>query len=474
MPSETHIKKLVQFVSEVEFEDLPQQVVQRAKVAVMDFFGNCLGALGTSHELIEALLALTEETASRPESTVLGLSRKVSAMDAAMAQGVLGNFLDFSDGHYLGGHINDRVVPASLAVAEKIDASGKEFITAVALGYEVYIRLAYALFEDGQPASSKAPLFVVLGPMAGAVAAGRLLGLTCDQMLGAMGLSASMQISAGQYTVSGGHEKDLSPGHESRRAVFSAMMAQKRVLGSKDILDGVRGLGRTVRRIELGRLTEGLGEDFKIRECYLKPYPACRYLHASIDAAIDIVRNHHVDPVDIREVKVITNSESATRSTKEILSHVCAIFSHQYQVSVVLAEGKPDLPVFWRRKMEGGVVGEIMRKTNVSSTEEFDALYRARTLDLGTWPSRVAVLTGKSVSYESTVLRPKGDPTNPMTEQEIETKFRTNASKILSMEETSKLMSRLLEIERTANVREVCEDLAGQIKRWKNTQGSWK
>jgi len=464
MSREKHVEQLIGFVSNLSLKDLPKKTVERAKLAVMDFFGNSLGALGTNHELINAILDFASESGDVAESTILGREKQVNCLDAAMVHGVLGNFLDFSDGHFRGGHVNDRVVPAALAVAERVGATGSEFISAVLAGYEAYVRMGYALFGGADPTSVKAPLFVDLGPMASSVAAGKLLSLTNEQTAGAMGLAASMQVSAAQYTVSGGHEKDLCPGHESRRAVFSALMAQKGVFGSKDILEGVRGLSQLVGgALDLSSLTDGLGKEFKIHECYFKPYPACRYLHSSIDAALSLTKEHEVRAEEIDGITVTTNSSSARRASYDILSHVSAIFSHQYQVAVVLAEGRPDLPVFWREKMRGGLVGELIKRTKVLSSKEFDDLHRKRTLDSGTWPSRVEVMTNTGNRYESTVLRPKGDPTNPMTIQELESKLRTNALRILSEDQVNRLQQKLSRLEQIDDMRKFLQDLAVEI-----------
>lgn len=463
MSQKKHVRELLEFASETSLENVPNKIVERTKLTILDFIGNVLGALETNHEVVNALLDFASEIGGNTESTALGLDERINCLDAAMVHGVLGNFLDFSDGHFMGGHINDRVVPTALAVAERAGANGSEFISAVLAGYETYIRMGYALFGSAEPASAKAPLFVDLGPMASAVSAGKLLGLTTEQMAGAMGLAASMQISAGQYTVSGGQEKDMCSGHEARRAVFSALMAQKGVLGSKDILEGSRGLHQVVGgELDLDSLVDGLGEKFKIEECYFKPYPACRYLHASIDAAIDIVTNNEVAARDIKEVTITTNSSSARRSTYDILSHVSAIFSHQYQVAVVLTEGQPDLPIAWREKVKG-LVGELIRKTKVVSSPEFDELYRKRTLDCGTWPSCVKVSMKDGGNYESTALRPKGDPSNPLAPQELEGKFRKNASKILSDDETDRLVQEILRMERVDDVRSFCQGIVSQI-----------
>jgi 2-methylcitrate dehydratase PrpD len=466
MNSRHPVQQLLDFAADMTPVNLPERVLDRTKLAILDFFGNVLGALGTNHEVVNALLNLVMEMGGKEESTILGSNRRVPCLDAAMTHGVLGNFLDYSDGHFMGGHINDRVVPAALAVSEKVRATGSEFITAVLAGYETYVRIAYALFGEVLPASDRHSYRGALGVLGSSVAAGKLLKLTAEQMAGAIGLAASIQNCVGQYTLSGGHEKTLSPGHESRRAVLSALMAQKGVLGSGDILQGERGLRQiSGGPVDIRNLNESLGESYKIEECYFKPYPACRYLHSSIDAATNISKESNVDAKAVKEIKITTNHSSARRNAQNILSHVSAIFSHQYQVAVVLAEGNPDLPTAWREKMQKGSVPELIRKTTVVSSPEFDDMYRTRTLDHGTWPSTVEISAANGHRYQSTVLRPKGDPTNPMTCEELESKFRRNASAVLAKAEVDRLAEQVHRMERVEDIREFCRELASQIKR---------
>ena len=462
MDNGRNVQRFIKYLSDVTFDDLPVRAIERTKLAVMDFLGNALGSLGTGHEPLRMLLNLALEFGGREESTVFGLQKRINCLDAAMVHGILGNFLDFSDGHFMGAHINDRVVPAALAVAERIGATGEEFVTAVLAGYEAYVRLGYSFSREVDPVAIRGASEGILGPLASTIAVGKLLGLSSEQMAGAMGLASSIQNCATQYSVSGGHEKTLSPGHDTRRAVLSALAAQKGVLGSKDILEGDRGLRQLIRGpIDFRGLTERLGEEYRIEECYFKPYPACRYLHASIDAATKIVQDNEVDPEKIRRVTVTTNKSSARRSTYNIASHVSAIFSHPYQVAVVLAEGQPALPTFWKEKKQKRLIAELMGRIRVEASPEFDRLYRNRNLDYGTWPSRVEVSTNEGHRCEVTVLRPKGDPTNPMTVQELEQKFRKNALNVLEEDEIRSVLDRIHCLERV-DLRGFCQELATQ------------
>jgi len=444
---------LAEYVVRTEFKDLPEEALTVVKLHLLDGLGIALGAYGTGHWLIKNLIDLALETGGKKEATILGAGEKVPSPEAAFANGVLANFLDYSDGHFMGGHINDRLVPVALATAERVGASGKELLTALTVGYEVYIELAYALFPEVEPASVQLPYFVMLGPLAGAAMAGKLLNLKEKQIAGALGLAASIQLTGAQYVLSGGHEKDLSSGHEARRGLLAALLAERGILGSPSILEGERGLFKAIgappsAAVELGRR-------WRITECYIKPYPACRYLHASIEAALNLVREREVDARDIEKVIVSTNTSSARRVSYEIKSHVNAIFSHAYQVAAVLHYGRVDLPTVWEEKVRDPLFLELMRKVEVRATPEYDRLYQRRSLERPPWPAEVEVLTRDGRRYRSQVLTPKGDPTNPLTAEEVHEKFVNLAEKVLPRGSPTRVIELVDRLETVPNVGEL-------------------
>lgn len=440
-----YTRSIAEYITATGFEDLPPEATSTAKLHILDALGISLGAYGTGHRLVKKLIELSTEMGGKEEATILGDGRKLAAPDAAMVNSVLANFLDSSDGHFMGGHINDRIVPVALATAERAAASGSEFLTAVALGYEVYIHLAYALFAEVEPASVRLPYFVTLGTLAGVVPAAKLLGLDEDQLAGAMGLACSLQLAGAQYVLSGGHEKDLCAGHESRRALFSALMAEKGILGSTDILEGERGIFKA-----LGAEPEhgaGLGKPYRITECYFKPYPACRYLHASIEGALNLVREHGITGQEVEKAVVTTNTSSASRLSYDIKSHVNAIFSHAYQVAAVLSDGRVDLPIAWEDKVRDPAFGDLMNKVELRTTPEYDKMHQEKSLAQPPWPAEVEALTKDGSSYVSIVNSPKGDPGNPMSPTEVQQKFIKFTEHILPKERATKVVELVAQLE---------------------------
>ena len=444
-----YTRTVAEYVTRTQFDDLPRDAVATAKLHILDAIGVMLGAYGTKHALIRNLIELSREASARGKATIVGAGEKIGCADATMVNSVLANFLDFSDGHFMGGHINDRLVPPALAAAERANASGRDLLTAIALGYEVYIDLANAFFKNVEPVSVKLPLFVMLGTLAGVVPPAKLLGLGEEQITGALGLAASLQIGGAQYVKSGGHEKDLAAGHESRRALFSVLAAQKGIFGSQNILEGERGVLNA-----LGAAPDPeslLGKEYRITECYFKPYPACRYLHASIEAAMNLVREHGIVAADIERAIVTTNKSSAGRLTYEIRSHVNAIFSHAYKVATVLMDGKPSLPVAWQEKVSNPAFRDLLSRIEVRADPKYEKQFEHRSVHQPPWPVEVQVHLRDGRRFVAEILSPKGDPDNPMSPTEVKDKFARLATMVVpesQAHEIARLVARLEEVPR--------------------------
>lgn len=442
---------LADFVANLRYEDLPQHVKGAVTLHFLDAIGIALGAYATSHPLVKTLVTLGLEQKGKAEATIVGAGVKVSALEAAFINAVLTNFLDYSDGHFMGGHINDRLVPVALAVGEVTEASGREVITALAAGYEAYIDLAYTLFAQPESAELRLPYFVLLAPIAATLTAGKLFGLKREELAGAVGLAASYQLGASQYVITGGHEKDLSPGHEARRGLLATFLAERGVLGSPDVLEGDHGVAKAMGISSLSQ--PAVGSMWRIEECYFKPYPACRYLHASIEAALHLVQTYKFPPEEIAQVLILTNSSSARRVSYEIKSHVNAIFSHAYQVAAVLRYGRVDLPTTWAEKLRDPLFVSLMKKVKVQATPEYDELYQQKSLTQPPWPAEVHVFLRSREKYSAQVLSPKGDPINPLSLEELRTKFLNLAKTALTEHTANKLLENIERLEDIGNIK---------------------
>ncbi|TMQ94801.1 MmgE/PrpD family protein [Actinomadura soli] len=292
LPSEPELaRELAEFAAATSFATLPDDVVDSVRKRVLDVIGLCVAAhrLPTS----AAVLEYVQDQGGRPQAHAIGGGAAVPAPLAALANGVLAHSLDYDDTHLPSVlHPSASVVPAALAAGERAGASGRGTIRAIAVGLEVCVRLGMAgydaragnstFFEHGQHATS------ICGALGGAVAAGLQLGLDGDGLLDALGVAASMASGLIEANRTGGTVKRLHCGWAAHSAVTAAELVGRGFTGPPTVLEGRFGFFQAFLRgeYEPKEITEGLGSDWAVPGIFFKPYPANHFTHAAVDTAI--------------------------------------------------------------------------------------------------------------------------------------------------------------------------------------------
>ena len=286
---------------EVNYDALPADVVEATKKQVLDTIGVTIaGSMSTN---IRQLADIVKDWGGKEESTILGYGGKVPCCSAALVNGWSAAVLDYDDLHDLDLiHCSQGVFPATFAVAERDRANGKDFMVALALGFDLACRLARAVIVGSESGFLNAPNF-----FGAAAAAGKLLRLDEEKLKNALGI-ALMQVCGTGYGIREAlNTKGLDSGFHAKGGVLAALMAEKGLAGSADPFEDSRwGLyamfHRNIYRPEL--LTVDLGKVFEVTTNGIKPYPSCRVNHASIKAALELVNEHDIKPDDVAEVTV--------------------------------------------------------------------------------------------------------------------------------------------------------------------------
>ena len=259
-------------IAETKFSDLPPESVSTAKKCIMDTLGVMVGATGMTPSL-RAFVDLAKEMGGKAESTLIAFGGKVPAATAAFVNGAMVHCLDYDDVVYESGyHPSGAVVAAGLAVAERNrPIGGKEFITAVALGQDLGIRLALAI-----PAQRKPPWHrtAVLGAFAGAATAAKLLRLDEERIVDSLGIALCQ--AAGPLEMRWGVGTDLGVlyvAFPSKTAVLSALLAEKGLAGVKSCFEGKAGFFNLYYEGKYDRqmLVSDLGRRFLGENTALKP-----------------------------------------------------------------------------------------------------------------------------------------------------------------------------------------------------------
>ena len=297
---------LAAYVAALQFDDIPGDVLTRAKTLTLDFLGSAIRARRES-ESTPSLLKMLEalKLDGEGDATVFGDRRTWTPAIAALLNGALGHSLDFDDTHADSSlHPSAPVVPAAFAVGEMVGASGRDVLTAIIAGYEVCCRLGNALDPTSHYARGFHPT-ATAGTYGAAAAAGKLLGLNTEQLIAAFGVSGSQAAGSLQFLVNGAWNKRYQVGAAAMNGVIAATLANNDFIGATESVEGKHGLlvGYS-DDAHPQKTVAGLGTIYETMKIGVKPYPSCRYTHAAIDALIAMRREHNLTPDQVKRVEV--------------------------------------------------------------------------------------------------------------------------------------------------------------------------
>lgn len=406
------------------FEDLPDDVVQITRQQILDILGVAVAGFGQPGAA--QVLELAEEWGGAPEASVIGRRTKLPAPHAAQVNATFAHSRDYDDVHERAvmhpGIVS--VIPA-LAVAERRGGlSGKELIVAVALGTDLICRLGLGTRPGVSPIQTGWHFTSLYGYPTAALVAGRALGLDEEQLVNAFGIAYHQSSGNGQCVIDGTLAKRLGPGFAVRGGMTAALLAARGVTGARNSLEGPNGLYAVYHRGEYDReaLVGELGRRYEGSNVTLKPYPCCRGVHASIDAALEIATRHPIDPARVREV-VITTGEAnhkllCTPFEPKVRPRnpVDTQFSIPWGVAIALLEGRVSMEHFTEKAM---VRPETLALTAKIRAEADPALSSPR----GVEPARVAVVLDDGTRYDAQVDLARGSPGQPMTFADCARKF---------------------------------------------------
>ena len=359
------------------------------------------------------------------ESTMFGAGR-ASAGAAALANGVASHILELDDVHKGSTlHAAAPVIPAALAVAQREHASGHEFMLAVVLGYEAALRIGEAVnpshYRYWHPTGTAATF-------GAAAAAASLMKLSPKQTLDALGTAGTQAAGLWEFNADGAMSKHLHPGKAALNGVLAADLAREGFTGASRILEGERGFFRaTATSHDASRITDGLGERWKITENCYKLHACCGHTHSAIDVALDIrerlglSESGALDAVRCVEIQTYGPGYEIVKDPNPGTPYR-AKFSIAYCVAVALLEGRVGLEQFTPDRFDGEAVAadpiaSVLERTRVSVHDDLTARYPAE------WPTRVIVSTRDGMYERGTSGFPRGNPENPVSTQLLEEKF---------------------------------------------------
>jgi 2-methylcitrate dehydratase len=452
-PTDTAAWALSRYVTNLKYEDLPANVVAKAKERILDSLGTAYGAYNAPSMV--ALRKVIAEEGGTPESTVIGSGQKTSAVNATMVNGAMIRYLDFSDTYWstLGFMHPSNEISTALAVAERQHASGKDLILATVLAYEIQSRLAdtfkWGKFEQHSGAGFTAP-----------IVAGKLIGLTAEQMANAIGIGASHNFAlAGDYGVGyTSNMKAFAYAAGSGSGVLAALMAQQGFTGPVTIIETFNQ--SFMGNVSLAPLINPDPRGFLILQAETKPYEAFHVSHSAIAGVIQLTKEHSIKPDQIEKILIrglpSRQTSEARRDLRIPATHEDADHNLPYLLAAGIVDGAvgPDQLALaqWKDPEFQQLMSKMWFQGDAEMTKNFPEH----------WDCDVTITMKDGQVYTTHIDLPKGQPGNPMTEQEIEAKFSNMALKLMPRSQVDQIIQTVNNLENLNDVSALTKLLAAQ------------
>ena len=449
----TAAERLAAWAADLSFDAVPAHVISQSKLHFLDAIGCGLAAhaLGVATAGREAV----RESGGRSEAWVIGLEERLPAGPAAFANGMLCHGLDFDDTHSDAVcHVSAVMAPAALAAAQANRSHGAELLLALILGNEITIRIGMAA-----PAAFHRRGFhptSVCGVFGAAAAAARLRRLGPSATAHALGIAGSLASGIFEYLADGSETKALHAGAAAQAGLLAASVAAHGATGPATVLEGRFGVFAAFadrHSIDLDRSLADLGARWETPRIAFKPYPACHYVHAPIDAAARAVKGRAIDPNDVAEI-VVRVPEPAVSLVLEPAPAKArprtpydAKFSLPYGVAAMLLHGRVDLASYSAEAIADERVLALARKVRyeVASFPTFPEAF----------PGAARVVWNDGSAVEGELAHQRGGPENPLTDAEVCDKFRRNASLALRDDAVRRLEHAILTLDERRDVRDL-------------------
>jgi 2-methylcitrate dehydratase PrpD len=425
-------RKLAEHASGLEYEALPLPLVERIKHCVLDTLGVSIGATGVCDEA-RIVCDYVRDLGGKPEARILGFGGRAPAAWAVFANGSLGHMLDYDDVG-AGGHVSIATVPVGFALAEKYGGvSGREFIAAIAAGTDIHVRLNQAIDIPDWTMTEGWFATQLFGFISGAATAARLLHLSLEQTENAFGvaytqLSGSRQMAVGTAT----HLRSMQAGFSGQGAVLSAELAQRGIVGSRDILEGRYGFFKNYVRTEQpdwDAIIGGLGERFPMLDVHgFKVWPACGYTRATNTATLELKREHDIKPEEVEAISV-TGGTGATKLLSEPLElkrrpklSIDGKYSIPFTTAVMMVKGNVTLRDYTDEGLRDPRVLAMADRVSYRDDPNAGLPEVGGNSTLSRPTVEIRLKDGRVFSRRAAGV--PGDPQHPVTREMVEAKFR--------------------------------------------------
>ena len=444
-------RELVKFALECYRSDLDDALTEKIKSLIFDQIGLQIGCATLPWSRTTYKYHAMRSFHGNCHSTVAYYGDKLNPEQAAFINACFGHAQDFDDTCLkVQTHPGAVIIPVALAIAEETGASGEQFMKAIVAGMEVMLRVAHSVSPGCLQRGHHTPQ--ATGPFGSAITAGLLLGLNEEQLLHAMGIAGSFSGGLIEYTQSGGSVKRIHTAIPTTAGIRAAYFAADGMTGPVTVLEGKKGFCTVYSdTTDLARLTDRLHERYLIHEVALKYYNCCYFIHAPLEATLQLTREHGLAPDSIRSIRVGTSKHGTVHvgRIKEPHDALGAQFSVQYTLALALLKEIPGLESYEDENLWNPEIRMYAAKVDVFEDPVCSAEYPEN------WGSVVEIETYDGRTFVNRVRFPIGNPENPMSADEIRSKFMRNVKGKISESQAESLYRKIGSLESVAEIGEL-------------------
>jgi len=456
----TVARKLAQHVKAFEYDDLPREVVHQTKRVLIDALGCCIG--GFTADASQIVQGVIKDLGGPKESTVLGSGLRTSCLNAALVNGVMVRYLDYNDLYavpagkwYVGVHPSDAV-PGILAVGERMKCSGKALITTIVLSYELSARFCHS--ATNPPLSKLGWNEDTRGVYIMPLVAGKLLELTEEQLENAVGISGChgmilgiLDTAAEEYSMS----KNLRFPFTAHGGILAALLAKRGFTGPTTVIEGNDGFNETLMKGSFDVDTFTTFDDrFYIMDTGFKALCAVGAVQGHLNATVQLVNQYDIKPEEVDRVRVIAGTRpiehTGDPAKKYPTNKETADHSSYFLTAIGIVDRTVGPEQYQPWKFKDPKVLQLIDKITLEIDPDMDKLPRSGMTE---------IVTKDGKSHTARIDYPKGHPKNPMSDDELEVKFKSMASKYMTKTRMEKIIQMVYQLESLQDIGDLMKEL---------------
>ena len=441
-------KTLAKFAAELEFNKIPENILNYLKLLFLDGVGCCIH--GNTLEWTKTLEEVVTNKEDYNQCSIIGTNKKTTLLNAVLINSTAGHGFESDDIHRESIlHPNSIVVPVSINVAEKIgNINGKKFLTSVVAGYEVATRIGSAagtelLLRGFHPQGTH-------GTIAAAITAGKLMDFSTDQMVHAIGIAGSL--GAGLMAAQeGAMVKRLHSGRAAQAGVLAAQLSAKNFTGIQNIVEADYGgfLSSFSGKNDFNRSIRNLYKEWECMNTGIKPYASVTSIHTALDCLKNIMEKNNISVKNIKNIKAKISHPTYVHCAWDYKNHniTSAQMNIYYGLALIALEGELFVNQFSKDKISNPEILNFMKKITAEVDPKIESLgHEFRHM------ASIELTTNDNKKFNHTEKYRKGSPENPLTKDQIISKFKSLASYSYDETQVSKIKEKIENIELSNNI----------------------